>query len=344
MKFRYSQDIPLQLQVWLATDNYVQPTNPNAITATTLLKPVKSLVLSKRVEAQIHKAITEGTTSLLDPKDKPDLASKVKSCMGTAMHDSVELSWKNNYKQALTDLGYSQEFIDRVVINPESQEGLAEDAITIFTEKRLTRALGQFEISGELDFCLNSVINDLKTTSTYAYALSGDWNHRMQMSIYRWIFRGNGFEISSTAQINYIFNDWKAWEVGKPGYPATNPAKKEMELFSDDEVEKFITQRIQDIKDSKGKKESDLIPCTPEDLWQDQSKFAYYKDPTNTTGRASKVEAVYEDAVEYMNRKGGEGIIVERVGKVKRCNFCAGSSLCTQKDTYIQAGLLEYNP
>lgn len=345
MKYRYSENLPIQLQVWLATDEYTHSDDPNEISVTTLLRPVKSLLLSKRVEAERDRAINNGESSILDEVNKPDLAGVLKSRMGTAIHNSVESAWKNNYKQALAILGYTKEFIERIQLNPEPGKKLPEGSIPVFTEKRLKRKIGKYTISGELDFCFNYIINDLKTTTTYVYNLKDDFDHIMQMSIYRWIFCGHGFDIEDHAQINYIFTNWSQWEADqKPDtYPQTNPAKAEVELFSLDEVEKFIKDRILTIKAERKKSEPEMIPCKPEELWQDDSKFAYFSNPDKTDGRASKVFDNPVDAANWQREK-GKGTVIERVGKIRRCNFCSGSSICTQKDSYIQAGLLEYTP
>lgn len=344
MKYKYSETLPLHLQVWLATDYYKHSDNPNQISATSLLKPVKSLILSKRLDEMIANAIANKDFSLLNGVKKPDLSGFLKSRMGTAMHDSVEKAWKSNYAKALKDLGHKQEFIDRIAINPENPSELPSDAILVFTEKRLNREIDGYIVTGELDFVFNRIIQDLKTTTTYAYKHAGDAQHTMQMSIYHWIFAGNGIDLESEAQINYIFTDWAEWEAKRdPQYPQSNPIGVCIDLNSHSEVEAFIRQKMKDVQDSLNTPEQELIPCTPEELWQAESKWAFYANPQKMDGRASKVFTDYKEAVAHKAAKGDTGVIQERVGQVKRCNFCAGAPLCTQKDTYIAAGLLEYD-
>ena len=48
MKFTNKNNIPLSLAVWLVTDEYDYVDKPNYISATSLLKPTRQLVLSKR--------------------------------------------------------------------------------------------------------------------------------------------------------------------------------------------------------------------------------------------------------------------------------------------------------
>ena len=48
MKYTNQENIPLSLALWLAHDPYVVNPNPKAFSATSMLKPLKSIVLSTR--------------------------------------------------------------------------------------------------------------------------------------------------------------------------------------------------------------------------------------------------------------------------------------------------------
>ena len=128
MRYNYSSLIPLQLQVWLATDTYKKSENPKEISVTQLLKPTKSIILTERAKNQRDTAIAEGDGSLLATLSKPNLEGFVKSRMGTSIHDSVERAWKSNYRFALRDLGYDEDYINRIVINPTAPQDLPIDA------------------------------------------------------------------------------------------------------------------------------------------------------------------------------------------------------------------------
>jgi len=341
MKYTYSDIIPLHIQVWLATDTYLKSEDPKEISATGLLKPTKSIILSERVQQQRTTAITNGEFSLLDQLNKPDLQGFVKSRIGTSIHDSVENAWKTNYKQALSDLGYGEDFIHRINLNPQSFSEINPDDIVVYTEKRLKRKIGEHTISGELDFVFNKVIQDLKSTSTYAFKYTDDAKHTMQMSIYHWIFSGNGIDLDTQAQVNYLFTDWSPITAARdPNYPPANAVGVQVQLLPHSEVESFIANKIQMVEEGRNLAETDLIQCTPEELWQSESSWAYYGNVDKLDGRATKKFDNYQEAVKHKNEK-GKGVIIERPGLIKFCNYCNGASLCTQKDTYIAAGLLE---
>ena len=92
MRLTNLNNIPLPLAVWLATSNYDGNKAPNEISVTTLMKPLKQIILSKRVN-----------------KDDLclDVSSLAASTIGTALHDSIEQAWLNP-NDALTRLGISE--------------------------------------------------------------------------------------------------------------------------------------------------------------------------------------------------------------------------------------------
>mgnify|MGYP006050140383 FL=1 len=72
-------NIPLALAVWAVQDNY--DFIPDAISATALLKPLRQLILNKRIEP------TERT-----PVDVSDLLA---SAFGNALHSATEYAWSD---------------------------------------------------------------------------------------------------------------------------------------------------------------------------------------------------------------------------------------------------------
>lgn len=342
MKYTYNKLIPLQTQIWLATNTYKNSTNVKTLSATAFLKSVKSLILSGRAQDMIDEAVSNGDFSALQALNKPDLGGLLKSRIGTAIHDSHESAWINNYRQAFKDLGYTDTYIDRIRLNPDPSDDLPDDAIVIYTEKRLEREIGGYTVSGEADFIFNRVIQDLKTTSVFAFKFADDKKHTMQMSIYKWIFEGHGIKLDDVGQINYLFTDWSKIQADRdPKYPPNSTLAVEVPLNDTKTVEDFLSHKIAMVEEFTDMPEESMPDCTPEEVWQRESKWAYYQSG-DTTKRATKV-GTYAECVAKKTEKGDIGIVVERPGQVTFCNFCAGASLCKQKDTYIHAGLLEYS-
>ena len=97
-------NIPLALAVWLASDDYDLTPKVNTISATSLMKPTKSLVLSMRLAAQDQEGIA-------------DVSDLIPSSLGTAVHSAVENSWIYSKEKGLTQLDIPLQIINKIVLN-----------------------------------------------------------------------------------------------------------------------------------------------------------------------------------------------------------------------------------
>ena len=142
-------NIPLSMAVWLATDSYDYSDDPNQISATSLLKPIRAIVLARQ-NKELDKVA--------------EISGLVASKMGTAIHDSIEASWLSDKLQdTLKALGQSDKVIKRIKVNPLPEE-LEEDTIPVYMEQRVSKDLLGFKISGKYDFVINGRLEDYKTT------------------------------------------------------------------------------------------------------------------------------------------------------------------------------------
>lgn len=146
-------DVPLALAVFLASDYYDFDNTPNTISTTTLLKPLRQIILPARIPAG---------------EAMPNLADMMNNRMGSAIHDGIEKAWVTNHKPAMAALGLPQRVIDRVRINPTPEE-LTEDTIPIYLEQRLKRQMGKWIITGKFDFVGEGRVQDFKSTSVWSY-------------------------------------------------------------------------------------------------------------------------------------------------------------------------------
>lgn len=330
---RYTNDhgISLPLQVWLATDNYDAQTAPEGkkiISATSLLKPVRQIVLSARVDA----------TAL-----SVDLMDMVASRSGTAFHDAIEFAWKNNYKQALKDLGYKDKQIDRIRINPTPEELKADPKIIpVYMEQRTEREIGNWIISGKYDFVFDNTVTDFKSTSTYKWQKNAsDDDYKMQGSIYKWL---NPVIITNNViNIEFIFTDFsklRALKEGNQGYPPQRLMQKNVDLMSVNETERWITRKL-DLVDRYMDVVDEQIPeCTQEELWQDPTSYKYYKDPAKTTRATRDFKQDKLAAYQRKNDDGGTGLVKEIKGKAKACNYCNARPICKQYQQLLAEKLI----
>ena len=318
-KYANTSAVPLSLAVFLASDNYDY--DVNTISATALIKPLRQIVLSARVPA--NDAVV-------------DLIQMVPSRMGSAIHDAIETSWKQNYQTALKDLGYPQKIIDQVRINPKPEE-LGDNTIPIYLEQRAHKQVGKYTISGKFDFIGDGRVEDFKTTSAYtAMRGSNDDKYILQGSIYRWL--NPKLVTKDEMAIQFIFTDWsKAKAMQDPKYPQQRIQQKLLPLKSIQETDAFIQRKLSQIDQHWDAPEETIPLCSDEDLWRSEPVFKYYKNPQKTA-RATKNFDTRQDAYLKLAEDGNVGIVKEVPGQVTACKYCSAFSICSQKDTLIAQG------
>ena len=324
MKYTNNYDLNLSMAVWLATDDYDHSEVPNEISVTTLLRSPRQIILGKRmVESKIPIEI--------------DISTRVASRMGTAIHDSLETSWRKNYKQAMKDLGYSQDIINRIIINPEPAT-VTPDMLPVYLENRVKKPIGNHVLSGKYDFIGNGRLEDYKSTGVYSYIKGTNTEKfKKQGSMYKWL--NPDIITDDEMTIQYVFFNWEEYKATQPNYPSFKIIAVPIKLLSLDEIETWMSEKLNLLDSLQNIPEPELPLCNAEDLWQSQSSFAYYHNP-DKRARASKTFDDYYAAHNHLIQKGSCGVIVERPGQVRHCAFCGANSICTQKDTYIANGSL----
>ncbi|AIX12409.1 hypothetical protein CPT_Pollock50 [Escherichia phage Pollock] len=324
MKLTNNTNIALSMAVWLAQDDYDYIEKPNYISATSLLKSVRQLVLMKRLTS-----VSNAST---------DVADRISNRMGSAFHDAIERAWKGNYQQSLNALGYPKRVIESIRINPTPEE-LNEDVIPIWLEQRVEKEFKGWIIGGKFDMVMEYRLRDVKSTSVFTYMnKSNDEKFRIQGSIYRWL---NPEKIKHDYMyIDYLFTDWSANQAkSNKDYPQQKILEYPLQLKSVHETEQYIASKLAALEKYKDSPEPELPECTEEELWRAKPVYKYYKNP-NSTGRSTKNFDNLHDANLRLAQDGGVGIVVTVPGEVKACKHCPVYSLCTQKDRYLASGEL----
>ena len=315
--------IPLSAAVWLAHDDYDHNTDPNHISATSLLKSVRQIVLGSR-------ASTKPSTT--------DIHGLIASRIGTALHSTIENVWVNNHRQCLLALGYPEQLIAKIAINPTEQhfkdaKDHGVELVPIYMEQRSTKEIEGMKISGKFDFVMDGRLEDFKSTGTYTYVnKTNDRKYQLQGSIYRWL--NQGIITKDHMAIVFIFLDWKPGLANDPKYPPNKVMEHKVPLLSIAETEKYVSDKLIAVKQYIDAAESTLPACNAEDLWQKASVFKYYKNPAKMS-RSTKNFTNIHDANIRMGQDGNVGAVVEVKGEPTGCKYCDGFDLCTQKDTYI---------
>lgn len=315
-------NIPLGLAVWVVHDDYDYIKEENYISATSLMRPIRHILLPKRVPLEQRQA---------------DVKDFVASALGKSMHDSIEKAWVKGYRTNLKKLGYPDDIIDRVLINPTADQ-LKPDSIPVYLEQRATRVIDGYTIGGKFDMIADGMLQDNKSTSVFTWLYgTRDDDYALQGSIYRWLNQDKVTE--DFIRINFIFTDWKKADArSNPKYPQERLLFKDVPLWSIEKTEQWIRAKIAQVERYKAAEEKDIPECTEEELWRSEDTYKYFSDPTKVGGKSLKNFTDPAEARRYLAvEKGGKGIIVTVKGTVKRCEYCDAFPVCTQKDKYFNA-------
>ena len=325
IKYTNSLNMPLSLAVYLATDHYDHAAVGEGLSATTLLKPLTQVILSKRV------AGVEGI---------PDVAGMISSRVGTSIHTGIKDAWLNNHVQALTDLGYPPAIIKKVVVNPEPGTDLT-GKIPVYLEVRTSKEVCGIKVSGEFDFVAEGNLEDHKSTGVFTYMKqTKDEDYILQGSIYRWL--NPDLITGPHIGINYIFMDWSSAQAKQQPdkYPQHRLMQKKYALMSIADTEAYVVNRVQTLLRLWNAPEDLLPPCTDKDLWRSDPQYKYYKKPENATNgsRSTKNFETLLEANQHKAKDGDVGIVKIVPGEVKACNYCAGAPACEQRKALIASG------
>lgn len=326
MPYTNYNNIPLVLAVWLAAnDGYDLKKAPHVISATSLMKPTKSLILSERVA---------------ESNEEPtiDVADLVASRLGTAVHTAAEVAWLYSRDVGMRNMGIPQKVIDQIRLNPDEPSN--DPQFDIYLEQRTSKAVGKWVISGKFDFVENGRVKDIKTTKTYNWIKgSNDEKYRIQGSIYRWL--NPDIITDDFVDILMIFTDWTPLKaMTDKDYPKSNIMVRTLPLMSIEETDRWVKNQLARIEQYEGKHQNEMPACTPEEIWMDPPKYAYYKNP-----KGAKATRVYDTPQEANAHKARDGVpgskVVKREAEPKFCKFCDGRSICLQAEGYIAEGILK---
>lgn len=326
-RYGNTSGVPLSLAVFLASDYYDYIDDPYTISVTTLLKPTRQIVLSKRVPQDVTPV---------------DLVAQMSNRLGAAIHDGIERAWMTNYKGALESLGISKRVIDRVRINPTDQDLLDNpDIIPVYMEQRMQKKVGKWTVTGKFDFIGEGRVQDFKTASVWSYdnQMNAD-KQIMQGSLYRWL---DPKKITQEQMdIIHIFMDWRAAQAKMdPNYPQQRFRVQTFDLMHLVHTENFVKRKLAEIEKYMDAPEYEIPECHESDLWASDPKFKYYKNGNINSPRSTKNFETMQAAQTYMyGEGGGQGAIKEVPGEVRACKYCAAFTECTQKDGLIALGRL----
>jgi len=198
--------------------------------------------------------------------------------------------------------------------------GLKEQGMVV--EERLYATVNGWQVSGQVDrmHCDLGKLSDYKVTTVYKKNGSDGWTR--QLNVLRWLAHQNGHEINQLEVIG-IFRDWRKTEAERnPDYPQAAIMAIPVPLWSLEEAEDYITERVY-LHQAASRGEEVL--CTDEERWFSGNTHALM----NTGGkRALKVSP---DRSALPEPTEGQ-YVEERKGEYKRCeHYCDVRAFCQQR-------------
>ena len=327
MAFKYTNNnnISLPLAVWLMHDDYDYDSRTNVISATSLLKPTRALVL-KYQNAGLDKSV--------------DITDLVSARMGSAIHTIAEKAWLHtpNIKNALAALGTSN-LTGQFIVNPSDDvlKDMQESSIPVYVEQRHETTVGDYIISGKYDLVLDGTLSDYKSTSVWTYIYdSNAMKYTQQGSIYKWLAPDRITD--NKVSIQFIFTDWSAANAARDSkYPQSRVLTRDYPLWSTDRTENYIKDKLQDVTSLLDKPQEQLPQCTSEELWESATKYKYFKNPD-----AQRATKNFDSLDEANVRLATEGIgtIKTVPGEAKACRYCEVVEVCDQAQSLINQGRL----
>jgi hypothetical protein len=320
--------ISLPLAVWLLHDEYDFVTNvDNYISVTTLMKPLRQIILPHRIP---------------DTEREADVEEFIARRLGHAIHDSIEQAWSRGHARSMKLMGYPEDLIERLVINPSDDQVRASNSIIpIYLEQRGLRPIDGFTLGGKFDMVADGIIQDFKSTSAWGWAKgTKDEDHRLQMSLYRWIDAGRDLRRiqEDYGRIHFVFTDWqKNLARSNPDYPQKRVEHRDIPLLSLQETENWIHNKLALVRKHWNTPEDQLPECTDEELWRSAPTYKYFSDPEKAKIPGARSSRNFDNLVEARKHQAekGKGVVITQPGEVKACGYCPAFDACTQKDRYL---------
>lgn len=284
------------------------------VSATSMLKPLQVLILLERHGDQVRE----------------DIADQTWRFFGSAAHEAsfrAQLRQFDRLKKAAALAGEPEPVI------PWLERRMYAPLIT---------PVGQIVVSGQADHIdvLSGDTRDLKFTSAWtAVYRSRDEEWARQLAIYQWFADWSGVEVSGKGTICAVFRDWdKKLAAENPDYPQHDVGFFDFKLASPRATGLWLQNRAAEIIEARKLSDAELPPCSSEDMWEKDEKWAVYK--TRSQKRATKLFDKEDAAIAFVEallEKNPDAYVEHRPGQRIRCaSYCKIAPFCHQYRLYCK--------
>lgn len=291
--------------------------------ASDLIKPPRARVLIKRHEDEI---VT-------------DVSTQVYRVLGTSIHTALRLACQRmSLKRAANAV--------------LSLVGLYIPEERIFTHFTVN---GQVVVvSGEPDLVTpDGEIHDYKVTAVFSLGKGIKTEWEQATNVYAWLRALKG-EVTKGIVITFILRDWMRSQAVQEGYPQAGAQTMGVRLWSFEEQQKFVEDRVLLQLNAEATDDDELPECTSDEMWEKPESWAVIREHGKRAAKLFKGEdfppktkpeviltAANADA-EIRNKKVKKGeepyIVTHRPGERTKCqSYCDAAAFCNVYQEYVSA-------
>ena len=293
--------IDLIFAPWLMNDTYDHNPDPLHFSATDFNSSIRQTGLGRRVDKTANPT---------------ELSALVASRIGTAIHDALEAAWREPVlvDKALELFGYPQSVRDQIVVEPVER---TNPKYTVYLERRTSKKLGKYTVSGKYDMVIMGRVTDYKSTSAFQVRrMSGRDAYILQGSIYRCLDPETITD--DIMNVGFIVKDWSQGQAFSKDYPETAAPVATLPLKSVEATEQHMLNHLAQLEKYMDSSDEEIPLCTPTEMWQDPPTYKYYANPEKL-GRSTKNFASGFEANEHMQKQ-GKGIVLTVESPRIRCD------------------------
>lgn len=203
-------------------------------------------------------------------------------------------------------------------------------------EERLFATVNGWKISGAVDLQVDHgdgtwEINDYKVTSVYS-VMDEKIEWIQQLNCYAWLAAWSFGRKVTSLKIVAILRDWQRKQAElKPDYPQSQVVVVDIPLWTEEEQERFIVERVNLHQQAKKLfDKGEPIPyCTNQERWLRGEVHAVMKEGRKS---AIKLYEIQADAFSHADALGNGHSVEYRPGSPVRCagNYCLVANWCRQ--------------
>lgn len=200
------------------------------------------------------------------------------------------------------------------------------------SEEYLTTEIAGETVSGITDLYNDGKISDYKITSVWAYIYrdkpgSMD-SYTTQLNTDAYLYRKAAFEVNEL-EIVMILRDWQKRDAVKENYPNVQIQVVPIPLWSMEEQERFLADKVNLFKSFQETPDDALPECSEAERWYSGTEFKVYKKGLKRALNGGTFNSEGE-ACDFANRQEFLTMIKKIPGESKKCSYCIGRTFCNQ--------------